>query len=318
MAFPRTNKTKKKRGPRITDLRARVRRYAHHAAPEPPLLEPISLAPIPHQTVDDVKAIGQEILATLIASLNYSLLPYFFIPDLRIATQDYVVNKHKSGNCAFFANKVVHALHKQGLQGILIPATLPPSLLQPGYPEYAHVSVLIPLDTHLVLLEPAYFIIDPICVPRDGSAVDVPVPSFETTWTYRYSKEDNKILVSEGGTPQFYYLLQRILNPSESISYPVTIRNQRPPIVTFDPIRNCKIAHLSVRLDKRVLEGYHESLGWFDPLEFASILALPTERAQLKRLADWPGTSDDVCKALGWSPTDLRKKLLAIVLQSSE
>ena len=312
MAIPRTNKTKKKRGPSIQGLRKLFRQYSDHATPEPPLLEPISGAPITNRTVDDVKAVGQEILATLIASLNYSLLPYFFIPDLRIESQDYVVNKYKSGNCAFFANKVVHALHKHGLQSILIPATLPPILIQPGYPEYAHVSVVIPLDTHLVLLEPAYFIIDPICVPRDGSAVDVPVPSFETTWSYRYSKEDNTIQVSEGGSPLFYYLLQRILNPSQSISYPVTIRNQRPPIVTFDPIRNCKIAHLSVRLDKRVLEGYHESLGWFDPLDFAS-LALPTERAQLNRLAEWPGASDDVCKALGWSPTDLRKKLVAII-----
>jgi len=316
MAFLRTNKTKKKRGTSIKDLRDRYQRYKQHAVPEAPLLESISLAPITHKTVDNVKAIGKDILATLIASLNYSLLPYFFIPDVRIATQDYVVNKYRSGNCAFFANTVVYALHKQGLQGILIPATLPPILIQPGYPEYAHVSVLVPLDTHLVLLEPAYFIIDPICVPRDGSPVYVPVPSFETTWSYQYSKEENKSLVSEHGSPLYHYLLQQILNPSQSISYPVTILNQRPPIVTFDPIRNCKIAHLSVRLDKRVLEGYHESVGWFKQLDFAS-LALPTERAQLKRLADWPGTSDEVCKALGWSPTDLRKKLLAIVLQSS-
>lgn len=311
MAIPRTNKTKKRRGTSVQDLRNLYRRYSQRN-PEAPLLEPISLAPMTHRSVDDVKAIGQEILATLIASLNYSLLPYFFIPDLRIGSQDYVVNKHKSGNCAFFANKVVHALHKHGLPSLQIPATLPPSLLQPGYPEYSHVSVVVPLDTHLVLLEPAYFIIDPICVPRDGSAIDVPVPSFETTWSYRYSQEDNKILVSEGGAPQFFYMLQRILNPSQSISYPVTIHNQRPPIVKFDPIRNCKIAHLSVRLDKRVLEGYHESLGWFDPLDFAS-LALPTERAQLKRLAEWPGASDDVCQALGWSPTDLRKKLVAMI-----
>ena len=261
-------------------------------------------------------SVGKSIITNIISSHSYSLLPYFFIPHLHLTKHDYTVDKYKSGNCAYFANKVCHGLHQKGIQGIQIPATLPPTLIQPGYPEYAHVSVLVPLETHLVLLEPAYFIIAPIFIPRDGSPVNVPVPSFEATWTYRYSEEENKILVTEDGAPLYYYLLERILNPSQSISYPVTVQNQRPPIVKFDPFRNCKVAHLSLRLDKGALEGFHEPSGWFDSLDFHELQKENTELAQFQRMCEWPGLSQDVCKALGWSATDLRKKVFAIILGS--
>jgi len=328
MAIPRTNKTKKRKVPQKKSPQQQQQQqqqkqfqtlyaqYRNHGEVEAPLVEPVSLTSISRMSVDEICTIGKTILMNIVSTISYSLIPYFFIPDLKIATQDYVVNKHKSGNCVFFANKVIHALHKQGLQGIQIPATLPLWLTQTGFPEYAHVSVLVPLDTHLVLLEPAYFITDPICVPRDGSPIDVPVHTFDTVWSFRYSKEDHKILVSENGSPLCYYLLKRILNPSQSISYPVNLRNQRIPIVTYDPIRNCKTAHLSIRLDKKQLEGYHEPAGWFDAIDFQTILSLPTEQAQFKRLCEWVGVSSDVCKALGWPANDLRQKVFAIIQQS--
>ena len=305
-----TNKTARSIG--VARLRRSYNKYKQNAAIEDPVTEPISLDPIP--VPNNIEEISKDIITSIIADNTYSTIPYFFMPKPNISTQDHDVAKYNSGNCAFFANKVVERLQGHGIPAIQIPATLPPRLIQPAYPEYAHVSVLVPLESHFLLLEPAYFIVDPILVPRDGSSIDVRVKTFDAIWTFRYAETDHRIQVTEAGQPLFYYDLRRIVNPSESISHPVILRNQRLAIVKYDPFQDAKIAHLSVRLDTGALEGFHEN-DWLESLSFSTLHEAPTAAAKFARLCQWRGLSNEMCTAMGWSAPDLRKKVFAIIQQ---
>jgi len=246
-------------------------------------------------------------------------LPYYFVENIDIKNQDYQIieNNNTSGNCVAFALMVSKKLTHHKIKNCLIPATLPPSLIQPGYPLYGHVVTMVETETHFIIYEPAYFILSAIFVSKDGSSVTTYVHLIETTYTFNYDKEAGHINVSDGGSKLFHYKLVIITNPGESVSYPIHILNQRLPIVKYDVNKNKKAAHLSIRLDTKVLEGFNGT-DWLERFEWSTINEAPTNAEKINKLSEWPGLSDSQCIQLGYkNPTDLKEIVLAIIQHHS-
>jgi hypothetical protein len=236
-----------------------------------------------------------------------------------------------SGNCVFFAKKVLKSLEKKGIHGYLIPATTLQSLIQPGFPEFCHCVVLVRSAEYFILYEPAFYIIEPIYVPIDGSPKRYHIDVYEKQWTYRYDEKTNRILVeNDTGEQLLYYYLRNIENPSTAISYPVNIHNRRLPIVKYDPFNKRKQAHLSIRLDTKCLEGYqyieptystgitdspdYENHGWFPRLDYKAILDSELSEIQKKeRIGAWEGLSNTQCRSLQCNESDLIDKIFLII-----
>jgi len=286
------------------------------------------------QTHPYLDTLSKKILFDIIGQNTYSLLPYYFIPNINIEEQDDYISEMNSGNCVFFAKKVLKELKTQGIQGYLIPATTLQSLIQPGFPEFCHCVVLVRTAEYFIIYEPAFYIIEPIYIPIDGTPKQYQIDIYENPWMYRYDETTNRILVEdESGEQLLYYYLRNIENPSTAISYPVNIHNRRLPIVKYDPLNKKKQAHLSIRLDTNCLEGYqyteptetidstdrtdspnYENNGWFPRLDYKDILDSElSEREKKEKLAEWEGLSQKQCKSLQYNLPDLIDKIFLII-----
>lgn len=281
------------------------------------------------QNHPNIDTISKKLLIDTIGKNTYSLLPYYFIPNINISEQDDYISEMNSGNCVFFAKKVLKALEKKGIQGYLIPATTLKSLIQPGFPEFCHCVVLVRVAEYFIIYEPAFYIIEPIYVPIDGTPKKYSIDVYEKSWSYRYDNTTNRILVEDdNGEQLLYYYLRNIENPSTAISYPVNIHNRRLPIVKYDPLNKKKQAHLSIRLDTNCLEGYqyrelsedstdstdYENHGWFPILDYKSILDSELSDIQKKdQLGSWEGLSNRQCTSLQCNHSDLIDKLFLII-----
>ena len=268
-----------------------------------PVFIPLDASNIVDESAELV-SLSRTIIKTVI-EYTYSLLPYFSMPGITIENQDTAVLRMKSGNCIAFANQVSLLLGEHGIPHVYLPATIPPHLVQPGYPHYAHAVVMVETADHFILHEPAYFIQDPILVPKNGTPVDVPVAAFDTVWKMVYDGATSTIAVSNDGHPEFMYRLCHVTNPSESISFPVNIHNKRIPLVKFSSEADQTVAHLSIRLDTRCLEGYYDGT-WFSRLEWSRCV-------NAAALAAWDGLSDAQCRRLGYKPDILRTIVFAII-----
>jgi hypothetical protein len=270
---------------------------------------------VTNMSFEQMTKISNKVLLDVISNSIYSILPYYFVENLDIKNQDYqiVENNKSSGSCVAFAIMVSKKLIQHKIKNCLIPATLPPSLIQPGYPLYGHVVTMVETETHFIIYEPAYFILSAIFVPKDGSSVTTYVHLIETTYTFNYDKEAGHINVSDGGSKLFHYKLGIITNPSESVSYPIHILNQRLPIVKYDANKNKKAAHLSIRLDTKVLEAF-DGNDWLERFEWTTLNEAPTNADKINKLSEWSGLSDSQCIQLGYkNPTDLKEIVLAII-----
>jgi len=271
------------------------------------------------QTNPDITNISRNILNDTINSSTYSLLPYYFIPDIPVESHDDHVEQFNSGNCVFFAKKILNILKKYDIQGYLIPATTLKTLMQPGFPEFCHCVVLVKTNTDFIIYEPAFYIIEPIIVPIDGTPKKHFIQVYEKYWVYRYDSRENKIFVEdETGELLLYYYLVNIENPSTAISYPVNINNRRIPIVKYNTNNNKKEAHLSIRLDTNFLEGYNTQNssddGWFPRLNYKELLDLPiSESAKKERISSWEGLSDQQCNSFNCDKSDLINKIYLII-----
>ena len=282
----------------------------------------------------NIDRLSRKILVDTVGENTYSLLPYYFIPNTNVSEQDDYISDMNSGNCVFFAKKVLKALETKGIQGYLIPATTLTSLIQPGYPEFCHCVVLVRVAEYFIIYEPAFYIIEPIYVPIDGSPKQYHIDVYEKSWSYRYDINTNRIIVEDdSGEQLLYYYLRNIENPSTAISYPVNIHNRRLPIVKYDPMNKKKKAHLSIRLDTNCLEGYqyreptepteiinstdsldYENHGWLPRLDYKSILdADISEREKKDQLGSWEGLSEKQCSSLQCNLKDLINKLFLII-----
>lgn len=271
--------------------------------------------------VDEIKSLSTGILNEIVSSSTYSLLPYYFLDEnIGIGDQDEIVSKQNSGNCVSFAHMVLDKLNNLGISGVIIPATLPPRLIQSGYPLYGHVATLLQTEDYFIIFEPAYFIMEPIVVNKNGEITDLKVNVFNAVWKLSYDNKDMKINVTMDGKPLFYYKMSTIENPSESVSYPINILNKRIPTVKYDNINNRKIAHFSIRVDTQVLEGYnikHTSEDqWYSRFEWKTCLEnkeLPVEE-QVRILADWEGLCEMQCSDLGYMDrNELIEKVYSII-----
>ena len=263
----------------------------------------------------NITDISKKILSSILKTSTYSTLGYYFIPNIKIEKQDEYVAKLNTGNCVYFAKRVLKELEKQKIKGYLIPSTILKSLQQPNFPLYAHCVVIVKTETHFIIYEPAFYILEPIFINLDGNPTTYFIDVYEKDWTYKYDESTNKINVYENGEAIFYYYLVNVLNPSTSISYPVNIHNQRLPIVKYDVDSKQKQAHLSIRLDNNCLEGYsknHEGDGWFEKHDLSKLNEMPVQERK-PYLSSWAGLSDHQCNSLNCNKNDLMNKIIAIM-----
>jgi hypothetical protein len=271
--------------------------------------------------INELITISTNIITEIVDSSTYSLIPYYFLGnDVAISDQDEMVSKQNSGNCVSFSYMVLEKLKKEGFTGVIIPATLPPRLMQSGYPLYGHVATLLQTESHFIIFEPAYFILEPIVINKNGDDIDVRVNVFNATWTFSYDESSKQIDVKNDGKQLFYYKMCVIDNPTESVSYPINMLNKRIPTVKYDCKNNRKIAHFAIRVDTQALEGYnvnntHED-HWYSRFEWKTCFENEklTTQEQIRILSDWEGFSEIQCSDLGYSNrSELIKKTFSIM-----
>jgi hypothetical protein len=265
----------------------------------------------------------------IISRSTYSLLPYYFLSaEIPTQIQDIVVSKQNTGNCVSFAHMIIADLRDKGIHtGVIIPATLPSQLILSGYPLFAHVVVMLETETNFILFEPTYFITEPIVIPKNGTDLRIKIHIFNAEWIYKYIDETNTILVTNlDGNELFFYSIAEIANPSQSVSYPTNIMNNRIPIVKFDPVINKKIAHLTIRIDTKKLEGYgYDGVAGirYERFDWSNISEWTTERSQnynelRTSLREWEGLSITQCNAFGYNQIDLVDMIIAIILENNK
>jgi hypothetical protein len=282
---------------------------------------------ITNKTLEELLDISRNVLA-IVVEHTYSLVPYFITPNIRITTQDKIILEKNSGNCIAFATKISLLLSTYQIPNCFIPATIPPRLIQPGFPDYGHSVILIETPKYYIIYEPAYFIREAIIIHKDGTPTTTNVGVFKTKWFMVYNKSANQIDVSEinadgSKTPQYYYTLSIITNPSESISFPVNIHNKRIPIVKYSTKHDCLEGHFSIRLDTHRIEGFRlsnnnggdENRGWFERFEWKDCLnPEKTLEQNYEILSKWEGLTDEHCRLIGYdNPDELRTIVFAII-----
>lgn len=290
------------------------------------IVEPLNLVQYPDH--EEAMQISQSLLTATLADLRYTTLPYlvpqdFESPVHRTRSKDrktlqrsnpdaLVAEKYDAGNCVAFAMKIFKALRKSFPDSVaILPASLPPRFRQQGYPEIAHASAVLLTCKGWLIFEPTFFISEPIVLPHDG---EVSVHTeFKETWTFIIGAES--IVVQSDGSEQFTYKLGHIANPFEAITVPTTSFSMRIPVVRMAE-NGKKLAHLSIRIDTHMLEGFNGEDGrWYDRFPWPEdIESIPTSELVV-RLAVWPGLSDDQCERLGYEPTLLREQV-AMVLKA--
>jgi len=300
--------------------------YLHLGINEEPKLIPIDFSVENRMDIENLSSISKKILVDTVHNSTYSLLPYYFMEQhIPIKNQDDYVSKYDSGNCVFFAKKILRELKRKGIRGHLIPATTLSHLMQPGFPEFCHCVVLVKLENYFIIYEPAFYILEPIIIHIDGTPSAYKVSVYEKEWLYSYDKDTNRINVTDSdGNPLLYYSMMNVLNPTTAISYPVNIHNKRLPIVKYDAYKNKKQAHLSIRLDTKCLEGYQmpsdsyredeEELGWFPKFPYSDLLNEPISDIEKKeRIGQWVGLSNEQCQFLQCNKPDLIDKVFWII-----
>jgi len=322
------NKTKRKRKQKIKKHPLELySNYLHLGINEEPNLIPIdfSIGSRRQMNIEYISSISKKILIDTVHNSTYSLLPYYFMDEnIPIKNQDDYVSKYDSGNCVFFAKKILSELKRKGIYGYLIPATTLPHLMQPGFPEFCHCVVLVKSENYFIIYEPAFYVLEPIIVHIDGKPSSYKVNVYEKEWLYTYDKGKNRINVTDSeGNPLLYYSIMNVLNPTTAISYPVNIHNKRVPIVKYDAYKNKKHAHLSIRLDTKCLEGYqmpidshsqHDETGWFPKFQYGDLLNQPISDIEKKtRMGEWIGLSNEQCKALKCDRSELIDKVFWII-----
>jgi hypothetical protein len=304
----------------ITIFSQKYTQYFKKISKNEPILQPISKEYITIP-IDELITLSTNIITEIVDSSTYSLVPYYFLGnDIDIMVQDEIVSKQNSGNCVSFSHMVLDKLHKHGISGVIIPATLPPRLIQSGYPLYGHVATLLQTHSHFIIFEPAYFILEPIIINKNGDNTDIRVNVFNAIWTFSYDEKLMQINVKMDEKPLFYYKVCVIENPSESVSYPINILNKRIPTVKYDCKSNRKIAHFAIRVDTQSLEGYninntHED-HWYNRFEWKSCFENErmTIQEKIRILSDWEGFSETQCRDLGYNNrNELIEKVYSII-----
>jgi hypothetical protein len=289
-----------------------------------PQLEPFEI-PIEQQIPQEqILVISKDILKDILKKNTYSLLPYFFknhSPTMH--DHDDLIDTYQKGNCVALAKHMQKRLKQKGLDSYICPATLPPRLIQDNYPKLGHVTAIIKTPTHFIIHEPAHFLQEPILVNVNGEKISVNVSVFGEDWHYKYDPTSNKIHVYlKDDNEHFYYDLRKIKNMEQSISYPINTLNRRIPIVAFDVDNREKLAHLSIRLDKGVLEGYNKNYngnvfekGWFPKFNWKKTFEqYPDFQNRYQQLSAWEGLNEQQCANLGYSNSEeLREKVFAIL-----
>ena len=157
--------------------------YSHicHQNVEPTLipLDPSNI--ITNKPLEKLLEISRKVLAVVVEQ-TYSLVPYFTTPNIRVSTQDKIVLARNSGNCIAFATKVSVLLSNYNIPHCFIPATIPPRLIQPGFPDYGHSVILVETPEHYIIYEPANFLREAIIVHKNGKPTTTNVGVFKTKW----------------------------------------------------------------------------------------------------------------------------------------
>ena len=98
----------------------------------------------------------------------------------------------------------------------------------------------------------------------------------------------------------------------------INISNKRIPVVKFDPVKNEKISHLSIRIDTFMLEGYNRKYtgdGWFPRFQWSTCFeSSKDETLQFAKLCEWDGLKDEYCLDYGYDDIDdFKNKIFTIM-----
>ena len=184
------------------------------------------------------------------------------------------LDKTNSGNCVALSLFVQRILSENGIISVLIPASVPKMFAHSDYLDISHVAVCIPYVSHVFILDPAFYFLEPMVVDLTDTESTKMINSYNiysnmnTPINYKL-KMNSKALklnyyqslpkdifivetsfVSDPGDIWNYYLVE-VLNPDEAISsFYITIK-QMPFITILNP--DYSIKHLIKFLDTKTL-----------------------------------------------------------------
>jgi len=241
---------------------------------------------------DDIIKIFNNIIKNYIDNSSYSLIPYYFYDYTNIDINEFLGNKNY-GNCVAFAYGISDKLKKNNINNYFIPSTLPEFLKQESFGYYGHVVVLVVTNNEFVLFDPAFYIYEPIIIPKSGKEISIINKTIKVIFIYNYDSDLNIIKVKlksdsfRSNNNSYYLLLNEIINPTLCISAPVCKYNKRISLVKV--VNKKKHAHHSINFIENELQCYdheHSSIdNWVDGYNFNNIKG--TLKEKLLLLAKW-------------------------------
>lgn len=184
------------------------------------------------------------------------------------------LNKTNSGNCVALSLLLTKILDNNGIKSFLIPASVPKMFADKNYLDISHVAVCIPFASHVYILDPAFYFMEPMIVDLSNTDNIGLINSYNiysnkvTPINYKLKINFKKIELNDcqtlpkdifivesnfvsDPTDIWYYYLVEITNPDEAISsFYITIK-QMPFITALNP--DYSIKHLVKFLDDKTV-----------------------------------------------------------------
>ena len=205
-----------------------------------------------------------KILEMCYTNTAFSTFPYFY----NNLNSEEAITETNSGNCIALSLYVKKKLkNNYGINSCLIPATIPKKYQKPGYLPISHVALLIPIDNShkdsgFFIADPAFYFLNPIEFRNfnPGIVFSKNIYTREPNHNLKDYTSIDKLLVKldffkedhhfhecqiiEKGTyyvscwderdpvDSWKYILTRIINPDEAITYGFFLKEQDGPFIT--------------------------------------------------------------------------------------
>ena len=212
----------------------------------------------------------------LVSVLKYAaeVCPFSTFGYMKGYNSDECLDKTNSGNCVALSLFLTKILHNNGIKSFLIPASVPKMFAHEDYLDISHVALCIPFASHVYILDPAFYFMEPMIVDLSNTDDIGLINSYNiysnkvTPINYKlkinfkkmelndYQTLPKDIFIVESNfvsdpTDIWYYYLVEITNPDEAISsFYLTIK-QLPFITALNA--DYSIKHLVKFLDDKTL-----------------------------------------------------------------
>jgi len=193
----------------------------------------------------------------LISVLKYvsQVFPFSTFGYMKGYNSEQCLDKTKSGNCVALSLCIQRILSDNGIISYLIPASIPKMFAHKNYLDISHVAVCIPYISHVYILDPAFYFLEPIIVDLTDTESKKKINSFNifsntiepmnyklkinskvTKLNYYQSLPKDIFIVetsflSDPSDIWNYYLVE-VLNPDEAISS-FYITTKQLPFITI-------------------------------------------------------------------------------------